>query len=160
MQFFLLLTAMNTRNASFPKLNLPKADLRLREEHSEVFVWCIIRKKHLLLTPEEWVRQHVIHFLITQKKIPIERIGSEIKLAINGQNRRCDLVILDAYGQAYLIIECKAPEITLDEKTFLQVSNYVQKTNAPYFMMSNGIQHIIMACAEPGIYLDDIPPLK
>lgn len=160
MQFFLLLKAMDTRNASFPKLNLPKAELKLKEERSELFVWCIIRKKYLLLTPEEWVRQHLIHFLINQKKIPQERIGSEIKLTINGQNRRCDLVILDDFGKTHLIIECKAPEIILDEKTFLQVSNYVQKTKAPYFMMSNGIQHVIMACATPGMYLDDIPPLK
>lgn len=146
-------------SSEYPKLNLPKADLKLSSKDDIVLVWCVIRKKNLQLTPEEWVRQHLIHFLIQQKQIPIERLAAEILLKINNQNRRADLVILDSFGQAFLVIECKAPEVRIDEKTFLQVSNYVQKTKAPYFMMSNGIQHIIMSCLMPGTYLEDIPAL-
>lgn len=144
---------------SYPSLNLPSAELKLSKEQDEFFVWCVIRRKKLLLTPEEWVRQHVIHYLISYKKTPIERINSEHLLKINGQNRRCDVVVVDSFGNAKLIIECKAPEINLDEKVFLQTSNYIQKSKASFFWMTNGLHHVIVECSNPDVYLDDLPDL-
>lgn len=144
---------------SYPSLNLPPAELKLSKEKEGFFVWCIIRKKKLLLTPEEWVRQHVIHYLIHHKKTPIERINSEHLLKINGQNRRCDVVIVDSYGKAKLIIECKAPDISLDEKVFLQTSNYIQKSKAAYFWMTNGMNHVIVECINPDVFLEELPDL-
>ena len=144
---------------SSPSLNLPSASLKLSKEKDEFFVWCVIRRKKLLLTPEEWVRQHVIHYLIHHKKTPIERINSEHLLKINGQNRRCDVVIVDSYGKAKLIIECKAPEISLDEKVFLQTSNYIRESKAAYFWMTNGVNHVIVECENPGILLNELPEL-
>ncbi|MNJ86537.1 hypothetical protein D3C87_40380 [compost metagenome] len=144
---------------SYPSLNLPSAQLKLSKEKEEFFVWCVIRRKKLLLTPEEWVRQHVIHYLIYHKGTAIERINSEHLLKINGQNRRCDVVVVDSLGNAKLIIECKAPEISLDEKVFLQTSNYIQKSKAAYFWMTNGLNHVMVECEKPEIYLDDLPEL-
>ena len=143
----------------YPALNLPSAPLKLSKEKEVFFVWCVIRRKKLLLTPEEWVRQHVIHYLIGYKGTPIERINSEHLLKINGQNRRCDVVVVDAFGNAKLIIECKAPEIGLDEKVFLQTSNYIQKSKAAYFWMTNGLNHVMVECANPEVFLENLPDL-
>lgn len=143
----------------YPSLNLPSAQLKLSKEKEDFFVWCIIRRKKLLLTPEEWVRQHVIHYLIYHKGTPIERINSEHLLKINGQNRRCDIVVIDPFGNPKLIVECKASEIKLDEKVFLQTSNYIQKSKAAYFWMTNGLNHVIVECANPGVFLEDLPEL-
>ncbi len=144
---------------SYPSLNLPSAQLKLSKVKDEFFVWCIIRRKKLLLTPEEWVRQHVIHYLIHHKNTPIERINSEHLLKINGQNRRCDVVVIDAFGNPRLIVECKASEINLDEKVFLQTSNYIQKSKAAYFWMTNGLNHVIVECKNPEVYLENLPEL-
>lgn len=141
----------------FPALNLPKATLKIAQKDGQYMVWCVIRKKQLILTPEEWVRQHVVHFLIHEKKISIGRINSEHLIVINGQNRRCDVVVLDDWGQPLLIVECKATHVPLDEKTFLQTSNYVRETNATYFWMTNGLQHVIMKCGIQPEYLPDLP---
>jgi hypothetical protein len=137
-------------------LAFPKAKLKLTKDQGIVRVWCVLRKKHLVLTPEEWVRQHLIHYLIDYKNLPIERIVSELLLPINGQNRRCDLAFLDSQGEVQFIAECKASEVALSETTFLQVSNYVQQTKARYFLMTNGLQHVIMDCIT-GTYLNDLP---
>ena len=144
---------------SYPSLNLPSAQLKLSKEKEEFFVWCIIRRKKLVLTPEEWVRQHVIHYLIHRKKTPIERINSEHLLKINGQNRRCDIVVVDSFGNPKLIVECKASEIPLDEKVFLQTSNYIQKSKAAYFWMTNGLNHVMVECANPEVFLEELPEL-
>lgn len=144
---------------SYPSLNLPFAQLKLSKEKDAFFVWCIVRRKKLLLTPEEWVRQHVLHYLVHFKKTPIERINSEHLLKINGQNRRCDIVVVDAYGNPKLIVECKAPDIPLDEKVFLQTSNYIQKSKAAYFWMTNGLNHVMVECMNPEVYLEELPEL-
>jgi hypothetical protein len=144
---------------SYPSLNLPSAALKLSKEKEGFYVWCIVRRKKLLLTPEEWVRQHVIHYLIHYKKTPVERINSEHLLRINGQNRRCDVVVVDAFGNPKLIVECKASDIHLDEKVFLQTSNYIQQSKAAYFWMTNGLNHVIVECSKPEVHLENLPDL-
>lgn len=138
-------------------LNFPPAQLKLSRKGDQVFVWCIVRKKQLLLTPEEWVRQHTIHYLIDWKNVPIGRIGSEYTVQINQQARRCDIVVFSGEGKPQLIVECKATAIPLSEQTFLQTSNYVQQLNAPYFWMTNGLQHVIAQIGENALsYLEDL----
>lgn len=138
-------------------LNFPPAQLKLSKKGEQVFVWCIVRKKHLLLTPEEWVRQHTIHFLIGEKKVPIGRIGSEYTVRINQQARRCDVVVFSGEGRPLLIVECKATSIALSEQTFLQTSNYVQQLRAPYFWMTNGHHHVIARIGETALsYLEEL----
>ena len=144
----------------FPALDLPKAPLKLVRKDEQVFVWCIIRKKNLVLTPEEWVRQHIIHFLITSKNYPQGLISAEMGIKVNGLSRRCDVVVYGKDGKPRLIIECKAPEITLTENVFHQVAQYNFKLNVDFLLMTNGLNHIV--CQIDRIqnsinYLEEIP---
>lgn len=138
-------------------LNLPPADLRITRKGEQLFVWCVVRRKRLVLTPEEWVRQHVIHFLLSCKGVPPGRLASEHTIMINGQPRRADVVVFSATGTPALIVECKAASISIDERTFLQTSNYVQQLRPRYFWMTNGNHHVIADCEHPGTYLNDLP---
>lgn len=138
-------------------LNFPPAPLQLSRKGESVFVRCIIRKKQLLLTPEEWVRQHAIHFLIGEKQVPLAMINSEHLVNINGQARRCDIVVFSREGQPLLIVECKAPSVALSEQTFLQLSNYVQQLRTPYFWMTNGQQHVQARVGSTVEYLELLP---
>lgn len=142
----------------YPALQLPKAPLKLSKQDEQFYVWCVVRKKKFQLTPEEWVRQHVIHFLLGDKKIPIERINCEHVLNINGQKRRCDVIVIDKVGSISLIVECKAAQISIDEKVFLQTSNYVQSSQARYFWMTNGLSHQLYDCLNSKI-LEGFPIL-
>jgi len=127
------------------QLNLPKASLNIEQtDDGKLFVWCIIRRKKLILTPEEWVRQHLIHYLIFTVGIPKERIVSEYYITINGLNRRCDLVVVDRFGRAKLIVECKATHITINEKALFQIAHYNRELQVDYLMLSNGIVHQII----------------
>lgn len=124
-------------------LALPKANLRLSKKDEKLYVWCIIRKKTLVLTPEEWVRQHIIHFLIHEKNTPLGLIASEKGLNYHGFNRRCDLVIYSNKQLPVLLVECKAPDVAITEKVFHQIAHYNFKLKVNYLMMTNGIQHVI-----------------
>lgn len=123
-------------------LNFPIAELKLTKKDETVYVWCIIRKKALVLTPEEWVRQHLIHFLIHQKEIPIGLIATEMGIAVNDLTRRCDVVVFGNDGSPKLIVECKAPEINLTEKVFNQIAQYNFTLNVDNLMVTNGLNHV------------------
>jgi len=127
----------------FKALCFPQAELNLTRINEQVHVWCIIRKKKLVLTPEEWVRQHVIHYLIKEKLIPIGLIAAEMAIIVNKLSRRCDIVVYGKDAQPKLIIECKAPEIVLTEKVFHQIAQYNFTLKVDYLMMTNGKQQII-----------------
>lgn len=127
----------------FTPLSLPNASLKLTKKEELVLVWCIVRKKKLLLTPEEWVRQHVIHFLLTEKQIPLGLIAAEMTIEVNKLVRRCDVVVYGNDGKPKLIIECKAPEINLTEKTFQQIAQYNFTLNVDFLMVTNGLNHIV-----------------
>lgn len=121
-------------------LNLPKAPLKLSRNEGVVFVWCEIRNKKLKLTPEEWVRQHVIHFLITFKNVPKGVIASEQTIQVNGLTRRCDLVVYNSHGKPILLIECKATDVALNEKVLHQIAQYNFNLNVDYLLLTNGIE--------------------
>jgi hypothetical protein len=124
-------------------LNLPQANLKLSKKNEQLFVWCIVRKKTLILTPEEWVRQHVIHFLINQKNVPLGLISSELGIQINQLNRRCDVVIFGKDQSAKLLVECKAPEVKLNQNTLQQIAHYNATLNVDYLWITNGIEHAL-----------------
>lgn len=124
-------------------LNLPKAPLKLVRKPGGIYVWCIIRKKELLLTPEEWVRQHVIHFLINEKQFPVGLIASEYSLVYNGIAKRADIVVFDRSTQPVLIVECKAPEISLSEATVRQIAQYNYQLGVDFLLLTNGINHVV-----------------
>ncbi len=122
-------------------LNLPKADLRLKKIKGVVHVWCIIRKKDLVCTPEEWVRQHFIHFLINERNVPIGLIASEYPLDYNGRLKRADIVVFNKRQDPVLIVECKAPKINLDEKTLFQIAQYNFHLDVDFLCLTNGLDH-------------------
>jgi len=146
----------------FKALSFPQAELKLTRKEGQVFVWCIIRKKSLVLTPEEWVRQHLIHFLIQEKQIPIGLIAAEMAIEINQLSRRCDVVVFGTDGKPRLIVECKAPEINLTEKTFNQIAQYNAALNVDLLMVTNGLQHIVCQIDRENTqlnYLEELPDL-
>ena len=122
-------------------LNLPSFDYKIKKEKDRLFIFDIIRKRYIALTPEEWVRQHFVSYLISYKGYPLGLIGNEISLRLNGQNRRCDTVIYDIYGSPLMIIEYKAPHITLNQEVFNQVIRYNIALKVKYLLVSNGINH-------------------
>lgn len=124
-------------------LNLPQANLKLSKKNEQLFVWCIVRKKTLTLTPEEWVRQHVIHFLINQKNVPLGLISSELGIQIHQLSRRCDVVIFGKDQTAKLLVECKAPEVKLNQNTLQQIAHYNATLNVDYLWITNGIEHAL-----------------
>jgi len=126
-------------------LNLPKAPLRIeRDSKGLLFVWCILRRKRLLLTPEEWVRQHLIHYLISTVGIPKERIISEYSINIDGLFRRCDIIVIDRSGKIKLIVECKSTRTNINDKVIFQIAHYNRNLRANYLMVSNGLHHRII----------------
>lgn len=124
-------------------LDFPKAPLKLKKKNEQLYVWCIIRKIDLVLTPEEWVRQHAIHFLIKVKKIPIGLIASEYPLKYNTRLKRADIVVFSREQNPILIVECKAPEVSLSQNTMLQIAQYNSELDVPYLFLTNGLKHIV-----------------
>ena len=127
----------------FTPLNLPKASLKLTKSNGEIFVWDVFRKKKLLLTPEEWVRQHFLHFIVNEKQVPIGLIASEYTIEVNKLQRRCDGVIFNRNSKPIAIIECKAPEVNLSENTFYQIAQYNFKLQVDWLILTNGLNTIV-----------------
>ncbi len=128
----------------FEPLDFPQAKLKLTRSGNSVRVFCVIRKKQLMLTPEEWVRQHLIHFLIDHLNVPIGLIASEMSLNINGHSRRCDVVVFNRNGNPVFLMECKAPEIVLGEQVVHQIAHYNFSLGTDFLLITNGKQHRIL----------------
>lgn len=122
-------------------LNFPTYSFRFKNSENKVSIFDKIRKKFILLTPEEWVRQHVVEFLLVDKKYPKSLINVEKTVKVNGMNKRYDVVVFNSDGSIFLLIECKAPEIKIDQKTFDQIARYNLILNAQYLMVTNGLNH-------------------
>ncbi len=122
------------------KLNFPDFKFNLKNKDNKPHIFDILRKKLILLTPEEWVRQHVINFLISYN-IPKNHIAVEKKIIINKMTKRFDLVVYDRNGNVLLLVECKAPNVKIDQKVFDQTSIYNQYMKSKYLMITNGLNH-------------------
>ena len=122
-------------------LNLPRAPLRLSRKNEVISVFCVVRKKNLILTPEEWVRQHIIHYFIHQLITPVGLISSEAGIRVNTLDRRCDILVYGNDKKVKVLVECKAPEIPINEKVLHQIAQYNSKIQADYLWLSNGIHH-------------------
>lgn len=121
------------------ELNLPKAELIIKNNS----IWDVLRKKYVKLTPEEWVRQHFIHYLITHLNWPIGLMASEHKVNYNNMAKRCDIVSFTKNLNPLLIVECKAPSIALNEDIFYQIAKYNFTLKAPFLILTNGIDHVM-----------------
>lgn len=141
-------------------LNLPNAPLQLSKSAESVFVICLLRKKKIKLTPEEWVRQHVIHFIRAYRNYPEGLIKIEHGINIHQLFRRCDLVLFDRSANARIIVECKAPEVNVSSLTFEQAAHYNQHLDAEILFLTNGLTHQIFKIDKTQkslIPLEDLP---
>lgn len=141
-------------------LNFPAYNFRLKNSENNLLIFDEIRKKFVVLQPEEWVRQHTLKYLIKEKKFPKSLINVEKQLTINGMTKRYDIVIFRPDGKIYLLVECKAPQITIDQSTFDQIARYNLKLEAEYLMVTNGLDHYYCKMdieAEKYSFLRDIP---
>jgi hypothetical protein len=122
-------------------LNLPPYPFKLKEENDKVYLFDEIRKKYLFLTPEEWVRQHFIQFLIKEKKFPKGLIKIEGGLKLNSLARRSDILVHDQSGKPFLLVECKSTSIKITQKTFDQIARYNMIHKVKYLAVTNGLLH-------------------
>jgi hypothetical protein len=127
-----------------PALNLPHYEPELYHQEGKVWVFDPVRKKQLVLTPEEWVRQHWINYLIHHLNYPRGLFALEKGLKYNQIQKRTDLVIWDTGGIPYLLIECKAPNVSLTQKTMAQACLYHHELKSPYLIITNGKKHVFM----------------
>jgi hypothetical protein len=123
-------------------LNFPKAPLNLVRRSNTIYVTCLVRKKQVKLTPEEWVRQHVIFYLIEYKKASPGLIAVEKSLLINGLTRRFDLLVANREGNTKILIECKATDVQLTEETLFQLAQYNSVLTSEYVMITNGLRSL------------------
>ncbi|APY07328.1 restriction endonuclease subunit R [Winogradskyella sp. J14-2] len=145
------------------KLNFPQFEYRFKSTENKISIFDVIRKKFIILQPEEWVRQHCVHYLINEKKYPKSLINVEKELNINGLKKRYDIVIFNPDGSILLIVECKSHDITINQNTFDQIARYNLALNAEFLMVTNGINHYYCQMdteAERYQFLRDIPNYK
>ena len=119
-----------------------------------------IRKKHVVLTPEETVRQHIIDYLVTEKGYPPSLISVETPLKYGRLDKRSDLLVNDRNGRPLMLVECKAPEVAITQKVFEQIAVYNHSIQAPYLMITNGLQHYCIKAAtecSPVSFLKETP---
>lgn len=145
---------------SYPTLNLPPADLHIEQAEGGATVFDPLRRRHVRLTPEEWVRQHFTAYLIHHKGYPAGLLGNEVSLTINGMTRRCDSVLYGLDRQPRMIIEYKAPTVALTQRVFDQVWRYNMVMRVEWLIVSNGLQHIVCHLdKERGsyVFLNEVP---
>ncbi len=122
-------------------LNLPHFDKKITTKDGKLFILDIIRRQHVALTPEEWVRQHFVHFLINYKGYPLSLMANEVQLKFNGMSRRCDTLVYDRSLTPRVIVEYKAPSVNITQKVFDQICRYNMVLHVDYLIVTNGITH-------------------
>ncbi len=144
-------------------LNFPYPPSRLRKQDDHISVFDVVRRKWYVLTPEEWVRQHLIHYLNIDQGCPLTLMAVEKSLEYNGMMRRSDLVVYSNKGEALLLAECKAPGIAISRDVFDQAARYNMTLRVPYMLVTNGLEHFccrINHDDESFEYLAEIPSYK
>ncbi len=128
-----------------PQLNLPNVILKIKLVKGITQVFDTVRKKYLVLTSEEWVRQHFIHYLNSEKRYPLGLMGVEKTVKYNGQSTRADIILYTNMGKPNMIVECKAPEVKITQDTFDQIAKYNFKLKVNFLVVTNGMQHFCCA---------------
>jgi len=142
-----------------PVLNLPKHEQRISEQDGQQMIFCQVRRKLIVLTPEEWVRQHLISFLNRDLGHPLSLMCIERQVKGGLRHQRADLIVYDPKGNPNILIECKAPHEKLGRQTFFQVGRYNRYITARYLLITNGMQHYCCTRSDEGdfVFLDHIP---
>jgi hypothetical protein len=142
------------------ELNFPTYNFKVKTDENANYVFDIIRKKYVVLTPEEWVRQHLVHYLIHEKKYPSSLLSIEKGLEVNGLKKRFDLLAYTNSGTPLLLAECKSPSMKLSQQTFDQIAHYNITFKVKHLLVTNGLQHM-MCVFEPDFssyrFIQDIP---
>ena len=142
------------------ELNLPPFDKKITKKDDKAFILDVIRRQYVALTPEEWVRQHFVHFLIEHKGYPQSLMGNEVQLKLNGMSRRCDTVVYDRALRPRVIIEYKAPSVSITQKVFEQICRYNMVLQVDYLIVSNGMAHYcckVDYATRSYMFVEDIP---
>ena len=141
-------------------LNLPKTELKVISKDGKQQVFDVLRRRFVVLTPEEWVRQQFVHFLIRHKGYPAECIGNEVSITLGATKKRCDTVIYGSHAEPLMVIEYKSPSVEITQKVFEQICRYNIKMRVEWLVVSNGLQHYCTRIDyENGTYqfVEDIP---
>ena len=142
------------------ELNLPPFDVKISLEGEKKRIFDVIRRRYVALTPEEWVRQHFVHFLAEEKGYPLSLMANEVQLKLNGMSRRCDTVVYDRTLTPRVIVEYKTPTMEITQKVFDQISRYNRVLRVDYLIVSNGLTHYccrIDYASQGYTFLPDIP---
>ena len=141
-------------------LNLPSYEIKIAERNGKNVIFDMLRKRYVALTPEEWVRQHFVNYLITEKGYPKELIANEISIVLNGTNKRCDTVAYNRFLAPVFIAEYKSPTVAIKQSVIDQIIRYNMVLKVRYLVVSNGMQHFCCRIDfETGnyTYLNEIP---
>jgi hypothetical protein len=142
------------------KLNLPQYQFKFKMLGQITQIFDIVRKKYIALTPEEWVRQHMIHFLIHEKNFPASHIGVEKGIEYNGLKKRVDILIFDRNARPFMIVECKAPGVKISQQVFDQASIYNLSLKVKFMLVTNGLNHYCYRLDEENkafLFIGEIP---
>jgi hypothetical protein len=145
------------------QLQFPTYSFRFKNSENKVAIFDEIRKKFIIITPEEWVRQHVVQFLLQNKKYPKSYINVEKTLKINDLKKRYDVVVYNPDGSILILVECKAPEIKISQHTFDQIARYNMTLKSEYLMVTNGLNHYFCKMdyeKEQYDFLSELPDYK
>tara|TARA_B110000305_G_C18963478_1_gene413819 strand:- start:70 stop:549 length:480 start_codon:yes stop_codon:yes gene_type:complete len=142
------------------QLNFKRYPFTFKNKENKRYIFDIIRKKEILLTPEEWVRQHCLRFLMEEKKYPIGLINVEKKIEIFGKQKRYDIMVYTKTGNVTVLVECKAPKIEINQDVFDQIARYNLSVDSTYLMVTNGLKHVYCQMdyqAQAYHFLQDLP---
>ncbi len=141
-------------------LHFPTYSFKIKSKENKPYIWDEIRKKYLLLTPEEWVRQHSVQYLIQEKKYSPDWMAIEKQFSINTIHKRADIVVFNKKMHPYIIVECKAPNVKITQETFDQIARYNLALDAKYLMLTNGLQHFYCQMnfeKKTYVFLEELP---
>jgi hypothetical protein len=129
-------------------LNLPTYSFSVKSEDGRKYIFDSIRKKYIVLTPEEWVRQHFIRYLVSEKSFPASLITVEQQFIFNKMQKRSDILVYNSQGQPMVLVECKAPSVPITPRVFEQIGLYNLTHHVPWLIVTNGIKHYCVHYAE------------
>ncbi len=142
------------------QLNLPDFEYRTRKVANQLQIFDPVRRKYVALTPEEWVRQHFIHYLNVHKKVPLSHIAVEKALIVSHLAKRADIVVFKGGLKPLLAVECKAPSVEINEDVFYQVLRYNMALRVEYLVVTNGLRHVYCKVDydnQKAIFIEELP---
>ena len=145
------------------ELNLPRYEISVKRNGERLTIFDFLRRRHVALTPEEWVRQHFVHFLVEHKGYPKGLLANEVELSVGEKNLRCDSILYDPSLKPRMIVEYKAPSVVVTQKVFQQIATYNLLRHVDYLVVSNGLTHYCVKMDydnQKYLFLDDIPDYK